>query len=215
MTTVILLHGQFWRIHTKIDSAFALCCDYILISLPLTNCVHTEADPQGLHPLTALRWLERLLNKCRHAFRVQLDGTLCSRTPHHDEFLYRNNSHHDGEGAEVDAPDLAGKLVSATLNIAHPQCNIGVWHMCSVAGFSGLCLQLFPILDCHLTAASSLQAQAMYALRHPLLPTPPNTDNADSINVYLEALHNRQQTPIGNWILCVVCTFMLWCNTPP
>lgn len=40
-----------------------------------------DADPLGLHRLTALRWLERLVVKCAEAFRVQLDGSLCCQVP--------------------------------------------------------------------------------------------------------------------------------------
>jgi hypothetical protein len=59
-----------------------------------------DADPLGLHHLTALRWLERLLGKCREAFRVQLDGSMCSSVP---------AAPHSSLGADV---DLATGLVS-------------------------------------------------------------------------------------------------------
>ena len=40
-------------------------------------CNYADADPLGLHHLTALNWLEKLLRKCSEAFRVLLDGSLC------------------------------------------------------------------------------------------------------------------------------------------
>ena len=40
-----------------------------------------DADPLGLHALTALQWLEGLLRRSRDAFRVQLDGSLCCAIP--------------------------------------------------------------------------------------------------------------------------------------
>lgn len=62
-----------------------------------------DADPLGLHHLTALRWLERLLGKCKEAFRVQLDGSMCSSVP---------VAPHSSLNSDV---DLATGLVSAYL----------------------------------------------------------------------------------------------------
>jgi hypothetical protein len=40
-----------------------------------------ESDPEGIHCLTALKWLLALLSKTKQAFAVQLDGSLCSVVP--------------------------------------------------------------------------------------------------------------------------------------
>ena len=90
-----------------------------LVGAPL-SLVDVDADPLGLHPLSALKWLECLLVKCKHAFAVQMDGSLCSQVPpltavttmsrdHREVDADRDNSH---DHVEVDdTPDLAGKLV--------------------------------------------------------------------------------------------------------
>lgn len=67
-----------------------------------------------------MRWLEALLGKCRQAFKVQLDGSLCSRAPvPHDFHAHRRRSTEGNEG-DGEEPDLAGKLAQAMYALRHP-----------------------------------------------------------------------------------------------
>ena len=84
-------------------------------SISLLIFLFTDADPHGLHCLSALKWLETLLQKCTHAFSVQLDGSLCTHSS------YNNNDNSQKE----DVPDLAGKLVSVCLLIFGIQVTLG------------------------------------------------------------------------------------------
>ena len=79
----------------------------LMFNVVFLSLLDLDADPQGLHCLSALKWLETLLQKCTHAFSVQLDGSLCTHSP--------CNNHDNSQ--DEDAPDLAGKLVSVCLCI--------------------------------------------------------------------------------------------------
>lgn len=83
---------------------------FVHILCILLFCVCSDADPLGLHCLTALRWLELLLLKCKQAFTVQMDGSLCSHAPVPHEYHAPRRCEHE-EGGSGEEPDLAGKLV--------------------------------------------------------------------------------------------------------
>jgi hypothetical protein len=80
-----------------------------MMSLPLR--LSKDADPLGLHKMTALRWLERLVVKCGEAFRVQLEGSLCCQLPPGPAVPA------DGEASQG-AADLASGLVR-TSTVSH------------------------------------------------------------------------------------------------
>eukprot|EP01032_Pedospumella_encystans_P014125 gene14125-16246_t len=84
-----------------------LHCVLDLVGAPFSQA-DVDADPRGLHCLSALKWLETLLQKCTHAFSVQLDGSLCTHSPYNQECQ------------DEDAPDLAGKLAKAMYALRHP-----------------------------------------------------------------------------------------------
>ena len=46
-----------------------------------------DADPDGLNPITAMRWLAKLLTLTQHAYKTQLSGSLCGVVPKSSLFL--------------------------------------------------------------------------------------------------------------------------------
>lgn len=71
----------------------------------------TDANPSGLNPLVALKWLEVLLLKCQHAFSVQLDGSICCRTLNTEQLYNYNNDDDINATVKLDIPDVSMKLV--------------------------------------------------------------------------------------------------------
>jgi hypothetical protein len=79
-----------------------------------------EADPTGLHAVTALRWLEALLRKCKQAFAMQMDGALCARVPPSAGAGAWAGTGAGEESVDLEGPDLAGRLAQAMYALRHP-----------------------------------------------------------------------------------------------
>lgn len=53
----------------------------VLVTYSPMPLLFSDSDPLGLHSATAIRWFTALLLKCRDAFAVQLEGSLCCYVP--------------------------------------------------------------------------------------------------------------------------------------
>ena len=68
-----------------------------------------DANPEGLNPLIALKWLEVLMLKCHLAFSAQLDGTMYCRNNNEAD------KNRDDSDLVLDIPDVSMKLVPPSI----------------------------------------------------------------------------------------------------
>ncbi len=81
-----------------------------------------DSDPDGLNPLTVMRWFTKLLLRAAEAYSTQLTGSLCCTVPDLSHTFTKREGSWEGEGVqeEEENVDFSCRLARAMYAMRHP-----------------------------------------------------------------------------------------------